>query len=62
MLKFKGIGLSIILISVLAQAENINNLDEVTVTTATKTKKNIEGVSASVIVIDEKIIKKNGCC
>ena len=55
----KKIILSAIAISATLQAENIN-LDEITVTTATKTEKNIDGVSASVIVIDEKAIEKMG--
>ncbi|BCD68717.1 TonB-dependent siderophore receptor [Nitratiruptor sp. YY09-18] len=58
-MKIKNIGLSIALATMLLQAEDIN-LGEVTVTTATKTEKNIEGVSASVIVIDEKTIEKMG--
>lgn len=51
--------LSAVVASVVVQAANIE-LDEVTVTTATKTEKKIEGVSASVIVIDEKSIEKMG--
>jgi outer membrane receptor for ferrienterochelin and colicins len=37
-----------------------SSLEEVMVTTATKTEKNIEGVSASVIVITEEEIQKTG--
>ncbi|BCD61637.1 outer membrane receptor for ferrienterochelin and colicins [Nitratiruptor sp. YY08-26] len=58
-MKIKNIGFSVALATMLLQAEDIN-LGEVTVTTATKTEKNIEGVSASVIVIDEKTIEKMG--
>ena len=45
---------------VVASAAQSVNLDTITVTTATKTPKNIEGVSASVIVVDEKKIEKLG--
>ena len=55
----KKIVLSAIVATFALQAENID-LGEITVTTATKTEKNIEGVSASVIVIDEKAIEKMG--
>ena len=37
-----------------------SSLEEVMVTTATKTEKNIEGVSASIIVITEEEIQKTG--
>ena len=59
MTKIKQIGLSMVLASILLQAENID-MKEVTITTATKTQKKIEGVSASVIVLDEKAIEKMG--
>lgn len=59
MLTSKRIILSAVVASVALQAE-IVNLEEITVTTATKTEKSIEGVSASVIVIDEKAIEKMG--
>ena len=56
-----------ILLSITASALIINmaqadeKLEDITViTTATKTEKNIEGVSASVVVIDEKKIEKMG--
>ncbi len=39
---------------------NATTLDEVTVTTATKTKKSIEGVTATVIVITKEEIEKMG--
>ena len=55
----KKIILSAIVASVALQASS-ENLGEVTVTTATKTEKKIEGVSASVIVIDEKEIEQLG--
>lgn len=55
----KKIILSVVVASIALQAENID-LGEITVTTATKTEKKIEGVSASVIVIDEKAIEKMG--
>ncbi len=51
--------LSAIVASVIVQAANIE-LGEITVTTATKTEKKIDGVSASVIVINEKDIEKMG--
>jgi outer membrane receptor for ferrienterochelin and colicins len=38
-----------------------SSLEEVMVTTATKTEKNIEGVSASVIVITQRRNSKNRC-
>jgi len=48
-----------VLILNMAQADE--KLEDITViTTATKTEKNIEGVSASVIVIDEKKIEEMG--
>ncbi len=59
MLTSKRIILSAVVASVTVQAANIE-LGEITVTTATKTEKKIEGVSASVIVIDEKSIEKMG--
>ena len=46
-------------IAVASAAPSVN-LDTITVTTATKTPKNIEGVSASVTVIDEKKIEQIG--
>jgi len=55
----KKIILSAVVASIALQAENID-LGEITVTTATKTEKKIEGVSASVIVIDEEAIEKMG--
>ncbi len=55
----KKIILSAVVASVTVNAANIE-LEEITVTTATKTEKKIEGVSASVIVIDEKSIEKMG--
>ena len=55
----KRIVLSTLVASLMLQAENIN-LGEITVTTATKTEKKIEGVSASVIVLDEVAIEKMG--
>ncbi len=55
----KRIILSAVVTSVTIQAANVE-LEEVTVTTATKTEKKIDGVSASVIVIDEKAIEKMG--
>ena len=55
----KKIILSAVVASIALQAENIA-LGEITVTTATKTEKKIEGVSASVIVIDEEAIEKMG--
>lgn len=45
---------------VVASASQSVNLETITVTTATKTPKNIEGVSASVIVVDEKKIEQLG--
>ena len=55
----KRIMLSTMLASLMLQAEYIE-LDEITVTTATKTQKTIEGVSASVVVLDAKAIEKTG--
>jgi len=55
----KRIVLSAVVATLALQAQNID-LEEITVTTATKTEKKIEGVSASVIVIDEKAIEKMG--
>lgn len=55
----KKIIISSIVASVALHAATIA-LEEVTVTTATKTEKKIEGVSASVIVINEKDIEKMG--
>ena len=55
----KRIILSSIVASVIVQAANIE-LGEITVTTATKTEKKIDGVSASVIVIDDESIEKMG--
>ena len=59
--------MSRILLSITASALLLNmaqadeKLEDITViTTATKTEKNIEGVSASVIVIDEKKIEEMG--
>lgn len=54
----KRIVLSAILASAMLQAENID-LGEVVVTTATKTQKKVSGVSASVIVLDERSIEKS---
>lgn len=53
----KRIVLSAVVATMALGAENID-LGEILVTTATKTEKNIEGVSASVIVVDEKAIEK----
>jgi outer membrane receptor for ferrienterochelin and colicins len=56
----------LILISAITSLSLVQNsfantsLEEVMVTTATKTQKNIEGVSASVIVVTEKEIQKTG--
>ena len=55
----KHIGPSVVLASMLLHAQSID-MGEITVTTATKTEKKIEGVSASVIVLDEKAIEKMG--
>ncbi|WP_294959422.1 TonB-dependent receptor [Sulfurovum sp.] len=55
----KQIGLSVVLASMLLHAQSID-MGEITVTTATKTEKKVEGVSASVIVLDEKAIEKMG--
>ena len=55
----KRIVLSAIVASAALHAANIE-LEEITVTTATKSEKKIDGVSASVIVIDEKSIEKMG--
>ena len=46
--------------AVAASASQSVMLDTVTVTTATKTSKSIEGVSASVVVVDEEKIEKMG--
>jgi outer membrane receptor for ferrienterochelin and colicins len=55
----KTILISAITSLVLVQNSFANTiLDDVTVTTATKTEKNIEGVSASIIVITQKDIEK----
>lgn len=51
--------LSAVLASVMLQAENID-LGEITVTTATKTEKKIDGVTASVEVITSEDIEKTG--
>lgn len=55
----KKIILSAVVASVTINAAHIE-LEEITVTTATKTEKRVEGVSASVIVIDEQSIEKMG--
>lgn len=55
----KKIILSAIVATAVLQASN-KNLGEITVTTATKTEKKIEGVSASVIVISEQEIEQLG--
>ncbi len=55
----RRIALSAMAATSLLVAENIE-LGEITVTTATKTEKKIEGVSASVIVLDEETIEKMG--
>ncbi len=49
---------SIVALSLLSSANAKQDLGEVIVTTATKTKKNIEGVTASVIVVNELDIQK----
>lgn len=56
-----------ILISIVASTAVVTNicansilLDEITVTTATKTEKAIDGVTASVIVVDKEEIEKTG--
>lgn len=59
MLIGKKIILSAVVASMALQAESVD-LGKITVTTATKTEKNIEGISASVIVMDEKTIEKTG--
>lgn len=59
MVTSKRIILSVVVASVTLQSANIE-LEKITVTTATKTEKKIEGVSASVIVIDEESIEKMG--
>ncbi len=51
---------SIVAVSLLSSANAKQDLGEVIVTTATKTKKNIEGVTASVIVVSQKDIQKMG--
>ncbi|MBS9782285.1 MAG: TonB-dependent receptor [Arcobacter sp.] len=51
---------SIVALSLLSSANAKQDLGEVIVTTATKTKKNIEGVTASVIVVSQKDIQKMG--
>ena len=56
----KKIVVSVMASVVVASAAQSVNLDTITVTTATKTPKNIEGVSASVIVVDQKKIEKLG--
>lgn len=51
---------TILSISLLSFVNASENLDEITVTTATKTEKNIDGVTASVIVITKEDIEKTG--
>ncbi len=51
---------SVVALALISTANAKQDLGEVIVTTVTKTKKNIEGVTASVIVIDEKEIQKMG--
>ncbi len=59
MLNKKNLFFYSIVASLTLEATNID-LGEITVTTATKTQKNIDGVSASVIVLNEKRIKEMG--
>lgn len=58
----KKLNYSIITASLLLSTSvyGTTNLDKLTVTTATKTEKSIDGVAASVIVINEEDIKKIG--
>lgn len=56
----KGILLSFAASGALFADGGMTELKQVTVTAATKTEKNIDGVAASVIVIDEESIKKSG--
>lgn len=55
----KKIALSMIASMVSMQAY-ANTLDEITVTTATKTEKSIDGVTASIIVVTQEEIEKTG--
>lgn len=56
----KSILLSTIVCFSILNIANAENLGEITVSTATKTEKSIDGVSASVVVITQKDIQKTG--
>lgn len=56
----KNILLSTIVCFSIVNTLNAENLGEITVTTATKTQKSIDGVAASVLVITQKEIEKMG--
>lgn len=58
---YLSVAIAIASLTTQAQAESVNELDEITVvSTATRTEQPIEGVAASVIVIDSEQIKSTG--
>lgn len=59
-MKYQGLWLSLAAATVLIASDTTVLETITTVSTATKTEKNIDGVSASVIVIDEETIAKSG--
>ena len=59
-MNYKGLWLSLATASVLMASETTLLEEITTISTATKSEKNIDGVSASVVVIDEEDIARLG--